>query len=104
MGVSLRRRHTRYALVITASNPKVFRISPACINWVVGLITGKRNGVSTIPFFVRNWPILPSRSLLRISKDNLQGQASIFELSACLFTHKFVVDFLDSFSGRSSSL
>ena len=81
-GFSLNRRQTKYELVITASNLKASRISLALISWEIGLITGSRKGVSMVPRFVRSRPILPSRSLLRISNDNLLSQALVVVLSS----------------------
>ena len=38
------------------------------ISWMLGLITGKRSGVSTVPLLVFSLPILPSKSFSFISK------------------------------------
>jgi hypothetical protein len=36
--------------------------------WMLGLITGNKSGVSTVPLLVFSLPILPSKSLSLISK------------------------------------
>jgi hypothetical protein len=38
------------------------------MGWMLGLITGKSSGVSTVPLLVFSLPILPSKSFSLISK------------------------------------
>lgn len=53
-----------------ASNPNSSLIFLGGMGWIMGLITGNKSGVSTIPFLVLSLPILASKSFSFISKDN----------------------------------
>jgi hypothetical protein len=43
------------------------------MSWMLGLITGKSSGVSTVPLLVFSLPILPRRSFSFISKLKLEA-------------------------------
>ena len=54
--------------MITAWKPNVSLSLLGAIGCMLGLITGKSSGVSTVPLLVLSLPILPRRSFSFISK------------------------------------
>jgi hypothetical protein len=63
-------------LVITASNPRLFRKS-GLIDCFTGWTTGIKAGVSIMPLGVASFPIRPARSEYLISKDNFYSYDNI---------------------------
>ena len=53
---------------MTAWKPNVSLSFRGGMGWMLGLITGNRSGVSTVPLLVFSLPILPSKSFSLISK------------------------------------
>jgi hypothetical protein len=67
MGFWSKRFFMIYELVIIAWHPKTSLSRLDDIGWLLGFMTGKRSGVSTVALRVFSLPILPSRSFSFIS-------------------------------------
>jgi hypothetical protein len=81
---------------MTAWKPKVSLSFLGGMGWMLGLITGNNNGVSTVPLLVFSLPILPSKSFSLISKLKVKPkhETLLAYKKHRLFRHPYIAMFL----------